>query len=119
MSDGLRLVLGLLGWVLLAAGIALTLLGCIGLIRMPDVYTRLGTAAKCAGLGASLALLGTAALAGGALGAKAALAALLLLAAGPTALHALARAAHRSGVRQWEGASGDAYLEDRSRRKEG
>jgi multicomponent Na+:H+ antiporter subunit G len=113
--DDARLLLGML---CIAVGVSFDLLGCIGLIRMPDVYNRLQASTKCVTLGTCSVLLGAAVLAGGAVAAKAFLCMIFVLIACPTAAHALARAAHRSGIRLWEGSVGDAYLEDRSRRRE-
>jgi multicomponent Na+:H+ antiporter subunit G len=113
--DGARQILGVTSIVV---GVCFDLLGCIGLIRMPDVYNRLQSSTKCVTLGTCSMLLGSALLAGGAVAAKALLCMVFVLIACPTAAHALARAAHRSGIRLWEGSVGDAYLEDRSRRRE-
>jgi len=35
------------GYVFIVAGLALDLIGCVGLIRFPDVFSRLQTTAKC------------------------------------------------------------------------
>ena len=51
MSDGLGMVVALIG-------IVFNLLGCIGLIRLPDVYNRLQAATKCVTLGTCLLLTG-------------------------------------------------------------
>jgi multicomponent Na+:H+ antiporter subunit G len=107
-----------LGLVFIAVGVSFDLLGCVGLIRLPDIYNRLQASTKCVTLGTCSVLLGAALLAGGAVAAKAFLCMAFVLIACPTAAHALGRAAHRSGIRLWEGSVGDAYLEDRSRRKE-
>jgi len=107
--------------ILITAGAALCLLGCLGLLRMPDVFGRLQVSATCLGAGTCLVLLGVALRMGvtdhpGCEGcaAKAGLCVLVVLIAGPVATHAIARAAHRAGVRQWDGAVGDEYLKDRS-----
>jgi len=118
MSDLLGDVRGILGVTFIVIGVAFDLLGCIGLIRLPDIYNRLQASTKCVTLGTCSVLLGTMLLAGGAVAAKAFLCMIFVLVACPTAAHALARAAHRSGIRLWEGSVGDAYLEDRSRRRE-
>ncbi len=107
-----------LGVALIVIGVGFDLLGCLGLIRLPDVFNRLQASTKCVTLGTCSVLLGAATLAGGAMAAKAFLCMVFVLIACPTAAHALARAAPRSGIRLWEGSVGDAYLEDRSRRKE-
>ena len=118
MNDLLGDLRGILGLMFIVVGVAFDLLGCIGLIRLPDIYNRLQASTKCVTLGTCSVLLGTMLLAGGAVAAKAFLCMIFVLVACPTAAHALARAAHRSGIRLWEGSVGDAYLEDRSRRRE-
>ena len=109
---------GFFGMAFIGVGVAFDLLGCIGLIRLPDIYNRLQASTKCVTLGTCSVLLGAMLLAGGAVAAKAFLCMVFVLVACPTAAHALARAAHRSGIRLWEGSVGDAYLEDRNRRGE-
>ncbi len=111
----------LLPEVLIVAGAVICLVGCLGLLRMPDAFTRLQVVGKCLTAGTCLILLGVAlqtgwsGLEGGVgIAIKAALCAVFLLVAGPVAVHAIARGAHRAGVRQWGGAVGDEYLQDRS-----
>ena len=111
MSDGI-------GIAVLMVGLTFNVLGCVGLIRLPDVYNRLQASTKCVTMGTCSVLLGAALIMGGAVAAKALVCMVLVVVACPTAAHALARGAHRSGIRLWEGSVGDAYLEDRSRRKE-
>jgi len=113
-----EIVRAFLGTALIVIGVLFDILGCIGLVRLPDVYNRLQAATKCVTLGTCSVLLGTALILGGGMAVKALLCAVFVLIASPTAAHAVARAAHRSGIRLWEGSVGDAYLEDRSRRGE-
>ena len=113
--EEVRQVLGLL---FIAIGVGFDMLGCLGLVRMPDVYNRLQASTKCVTMGTCSVLLGAALIMGGAVAAKALVCMVLVVVACPTAAHALARGAHRSGIRLWEGSVGDAYLEDRSRRGE-
>jgi len=88
------------GAVIIAAGLAFDLLGCVGLVRMPDVYTRLQAATKCVTLGTCLILIGAmVASGGGAFIAKGLLCIVFVLVTSPTAAHALARGAHRSGIK--------------------
>jgi len=107
-----------LGIALIVIGTAFDALGCLGLLRMPDVYNRLQAATKCVTLGTCSILLGAALILGGAMGVKAFLCMIFVLISSPVSAHALARGAHRSGIRLWEGSVGDAYLEDRNRRGE-
>ncbi len=96
----------------MAIGVLFDLFGCIGLVRLPDIYNRLQAAAKCVTLGTALILFGALALTGiGDSGVRALLCAVFILLTSPVGAHALARAAHRSGIRLWEGSVADAYKE--------
>jgi len=98
------------GLVLVGVGVAFDVAGCIGLVRLPDVYNRLQAATKCVTLGTCLVLLGAAMLADSVPGAvKALLCAAFVLVTSPTAAHALARGSHGAGVKLWEGSLCDAY----------
>ncbi len=91
-----------IGWILLAAGVAFDLFGCLGLFRLPDIYNRLQAATKCVTLGTCLILAGTAFLApDGAIVGKALLCIVFVVLTSPVGAHALARAAHRSGIALW------------------
>lgn len=92
-----------IGYILISVGVTFNLLGCIGLIRLPDVYNRLQAAAKCATLGTCSTLLGVFAIMGfGAVGVKALLAIAFILLTAPTGAQALSRAAYRSGIKAWK-----------------
>jgi multicomponent Na+:H+ antiporter subunit G len=104
---------GLVAFVLLASGLAFDLLGCIGLVRLPDVYNRLQAGTKCVTLGTFLLLFGVLVQCGfGAMGWKALLCIWFVAMTSPTAAHAIARAAHRSGVPLASGSVLDRYRED-------
>ena len=79
------------------AGTAFSVLGVLGYVRLPDVYTRLHTVGKVGVFGAVLLLLGAVAWTPLGLGKGLVLVALLLL-AGPVTAHALASAAYRVGI---------------------
>jgi multicomponent Na+:H+ antiporter subunit G len=101
--------------LLLLVGLAFNLLGCVGLIRLPDVYNRLQAATKCVTLGTCLvlaAVLVQACGSHGAMAAKAALCIVFIVVTAPTAAHALARGAHASRVKLWEKSVVDRYAED-------
>jgi len=92
-----------IGYFFLVVGVLFNLFGCIGLHRLPDVYTRLQAAAKCATLGTCGMLFGVLMINGfGPTGMKAILAMLFILLTAPTAAQALSRAAFRSGIRSWK-----------------
>lgn len=101
-----------LGIALLLVGTAFDLVGCIGLVRLPDVYNRLQAATKCVTLGTCMLLLGTVVLVDcAACSVKAILCLLFILITSPTAAHALARGAKVSGVPLWEGSVVDQWEE--------
>jgi len=88
----------------LAAGLAFDLFGCVGLVRLPDVYTRLQAATKCVTLGTCLILLGAlvgsiGTAAAGPTITKAVLCIVFVLITAPTAAHALARGAYKDGIK--------------------
>lgn len=94
----------------LASGTFFFAAGTVGILRMPDAYTRMHVAAKSDTLGAGLWLIGLAVVAGEGV---TSLKLLLLLAfiwlTSPTAAHCMARAARRAGVRP---VRGTAHLND-------
>ena len=108
---------GVLPWLasaLLLAGALIGLVGAIGVLRLPDSYTRLHAASKAGALGAALILAGVAAASEGGFALAALFAMLVLLATAPLAAHAMARAAHRAGIAPLTGALGDALAQTRA-----
>lgn len=101
-------VLSVLSSALLLLGAVLGLIGAIGVLRLPDSYTRMHSASKAGALGAALILTGVAAASAGSFALAALFAAVVLLATAPLAAHAIARAAHRAGITPQTGAVGDA-----------
>ena len=94
-------------------GIIFDLFGCIGLIRMPDIYNRLQASTKCVTLGTCSILFAVVIKYGlNAAGIKAILCIVFLLLTAPVSAHALARASHRSGVKLADGSVCDDYAED-------
>jgi multicomponent Na+:H+ antiporter subunit G len=84
----------LLGWLALLGGVAFALIGSVGLLRMPDFYTRLHAASITDTLGAGLILFGLMLQSGWTLASvKLLLILLLMWFTGPIATHALSRAA--------------------------
>ena len=89
-----------LSWVFLIVGGAFCLIGAVGLLRMPDFYTRMHAASIIDTLGAALILLGLLLQAGLTLIAvKLFMLAVLIFFTSPTATHALARAAMVRGLK--------------------
>lgn len=101
----------LLPWLaaaLILAGSLLCLLGAIGVVRLPDAYTRMHAASKAGALGAVLILAGVAAASSGEAALEAILALLVVLATAPLAAHVVARAAYRAGMEPSIGELGNA-----------
>jgi len=78
------------------------LFGCIGLVRLPDVYNRLQASTKCVTLGTCCMLLGVLISGPVNISLKAFLTIIFILITGPTAAHALSRASIKSGIKLWE-----------------
>jgi multicomponent Na+:H+ antiporter subunit G len=88
-----------LSWACLAVGGVFCVIGAIGLLRMPDFYTRMHAASVIDTLGAGFILLGLMLQSGLTLvAAKLLMVGLLIFFASPTATHALARAAMARGL---------------------
>lgn len=87
---------------LVAGSVAFSLVTLVGFVRLPDVFARAHAASKAETLGALLGL-GAAALALDDAQAilKVGVLAVFVLVTGPTAAHAIVRAAARSGARPW------------------
>ena len=86
------------------AGAFFFLAGTVGLVRLPDFYSRAHAVAKCDTVGAGAILVALAlALGVDGGGIKVLGLVVLVLVAGPMASHALARAASRTGLRPWDG----------------
>jgi len=103
-----------IGLIFILIGLAFDVFGCLGLVRLPNVYNRLQAATKCVTMGTCSILFGTFLMVGFiAAGIKALLCIIFLLLTAPVAAHAIARGAHRSGVPLWSGSVVDRYAEDR------
>ena len=88
-----------LSWACLAAGGFFCVVGALGLLRMPDFYTRMHAASVTDTLGAGLVLLGLMLQAGLTLVTiKLAMIGLLLFFSAPVAAHALTKAAMTRGL---------------------
>jgi len=100
---------------LIGIGLAFDVFGCIGLVRLPDVYNRAQAATKCVTLGTCMILLGTALWAFGeagvSMGIKAIFCAAFVLLTSPVGAHAICRGAYISGVPLWAGSVEDAFAD--------
>jgi len=89
--------------VLLTAGAAFFLAGTVGLLRFPDVYTRLHALTKADNVGLGLMVAGLALQAESwAVVGKLLLVWLLVLLAGASVAHLVAAAARQRGVKLWK-----------------
>jgi multicomponent Na+:H+ antiporter subunit G len=102
----------MISFILICIGILFNLFGCIGLIRLPDVYNRLQSATKCVTLGACSILLGVLfhfGLSG--TGIKALIAIPLIFFSATVAAHALVKGAYKAGIKLGEKSVKDDYKE--------
>jgi multicomponent Na+:H+ antiporter subunit G len=90
-------------WILLVAGGLACTVGGLGMLRMPDFYTRLHAASVSDAVGAGLILAGLLLQAESLLVAlKLGVVGLLIFFTSPAATHALARAALHRGLEPWK-----------------
>jgi multicomponent Na+:H+ antiporter subunit G len=94
----------LLANMLLVAGVTVMVLAAVGILRMPDVYTRMHAATKPASLGVGLLLAG-AALHFSDMGTttRAILTTVFVFLTIPVGAHMLGRAAYFNRVERWDG----------------
>jgi len=93
-------VIDVASWICLGVGGLACVVGALGLLRMPDLFTRMHAASLVDTVGAGFVLLGLALQAGPTLvTVKLAMIGLLIFFTSPTATHALARAALYRGVK--------------------
>ena len=96
----MSMALDVLSWILLLAGGAFCMIGALGLVRMPDFFTRMHAASVTDTLGAGLLLLGMVLQAGFTLvTVKLIVIGLLIFFTSPTSTHALAQAALARGLK--------------------
>ena len=92
----------LIAYLFLGVGGACALIGAIGILRFPDVYNRLHANTVVVVGGVIMTLFGVSILYGLSMySLKALLIALFLFITNPVGAHAIARAAHKSGVKLW------------------
>ena len=90
----------IISWLLLIGGSFFVLVGGIGILRLPDIFTRLHAAGVTDTLGMGMILLGLMVQAGFTLiTVKLILILLFMVFTGPTASHALAKAALHGGIK--------------------
>ena len=107
-------MIDVVGLIFISVGLSFDLVGCLGLVRLPDVYNRLQASTKCVTLGTCSILFGTFLIVGfTASGLKSLMCIVFLVLTSPVAAHAVARGAHRAGVKLWEKSVIDKYADDK------
>ncbi|UCG35386.1 MAG: Na+/H+ antiporter subunit G [Candidatus Omnitrophota bacterium] len=107
-------MIDIIGLIFICIGLAFDFFGCLGLVRLPDVYNRLQAATKSVTLGTCSILFGTFLVVGfTAAGLKSLMCIVFLLLTAPVAAHAVARGAHRAGVKLAKESIVDRYAEDK------
>ena len=105
----MNLIIESASWIFLVSGGIFILIGSIGLLRFPDLFTRLHAASVTETMGVGLTLIGLILQAGLSLiSIKLMLILLFLFFTGPTAVHALAKAAMHGGVKPLVPEEGDS-----------
>ncbi|QHS22841.1 Na+/H+ antiporter subunit G [Virgibacillus sp. MSP4-1] len=106
--------------VFLIIGTFITLSGSLGILRFPDVYTRLHAATKASTLGVAGVLIGAflfmyfdVEIISG----KLILGIIFILLTAPVSGHMISRAAHNTSVELWDGSIKDAYSEEKQAQK--
>ncbi|WP_027963509.1 monovalent cation/H(+) antiporter subunit G [Halalkalibacillus halophilus] len=101
--------------ILLLLGTFFSISGSLGILRFPDVYTRLHAATKAATLGVACVLLGSFIYLffdQGIISGKLLLGILFVLITAPISGHMISRAAYNSGVDLWERSEKDHLSKD-------
>ena len=98
---------------LIITGLLFNLFGCIGLLRLPDVYNRLQAATKCVTLGTWCILLALLVKYGFTeLGVKALVSIPIIFFASTVAAHSLIRGSYHYGIKLWKKTVDDKYGPD-------
>lgn len=101
--------------LLVVLGASLVVVASVGVLRLPDLYTRMHASTKPATLGVSL-IVAALAIHSGELGiaVRALLIVLFFLLTAPVAAHRLGHAAYQAGVPRWSGTVRDDLAHDRA-----
>lgn len=103
----------IIGMVFIVVGLVFDFFGCLGLVRLPDIYNRLQASTKCVTFGTCSILFGAFLMLGvTAAGIKTLFCIIFLVLTAPVSAHALARGAHKAGVKLWPKSVIDRYEED-------
>ena len=105
----------LMGKILIYMGLFFDFVGCLGLVRFPDVYNRLQASTKCVTFGTCSILFGTFLMMGPSpTGIKALLCLFFLILTAPAGAHAIAKGSQKAKVSLWEGNVVNQYKEEGS-----
>ena len=103
----------LIAEILIFIGLFFDFVGCLGLVRFPDVYNRLQASTKCVTFGTCSILLGTFLIMGfSPTGIKALLCISFVVLTAPAGAHAIACGSQKAGVKLWEKSVCNHYGED-------
>lgn len=104
----------IIAYILLGIGSACAVIGAIGIVRFPDFYNRVHANTVAVVGGAMLSMLAAGILGGlSVFTIKAIVIALFIFLSNPVSAHALARAAHKSGVKLWDKSVVDKLKEEK------
>jgi multicomponent Na+:H+ antiporter subunit G len=99
--------------IMIGIGLLFSLLGCLGLIRLPDIYNRLQAATKCVTLGACCIMISLVIRYGfNESGIKGLFAIPVLFFTSTVGAHALIRGSHIFGIKLWDKSIIDDYEAD-------
>ena len=104
----------IIAYILLGIGAFCAIVGSIGIVRFPDVYNRIHANTVVVVGGAIVMLLGASVLEGlSSYTLKILIIALFIFLTNPVSAHAIARAAHKSGVKLWRRSVVDKLEEEK------
>ncbi|MCB1423364.1 MAG: monovalent cation/H(+) antiporter subunit G [Nitratireductor sp.] len=102
------MIIEVVAGILVIVGAFFALVAAVGLIRLPDVYSRMHAASKAGTVGSGLMMIALAVISADGSTAIRALAGLLFfILTAPIAAHLLARAAYKVGYPLWSGSVAD------------
>lgn len=104
--------------LLIVIGALFALVASIGLLRLPDVYSRMHAASKAGTVGSSLMMIALAVIAADFGIAMRALAGVLFfIMTAPIAAHLLARSSYLTGYRLWQGSIADEMARKNTKKR--
>jgi multicomponent Na+:H+ antiporter subunit G len=107
-------VIEFVAYALLGIGSACALIGALGIVRFPDVYNRIHANTVVVVGGAMLMMIGAGIIEGTTIFTlKALMIAIFIFLTNPVSAHAIARAAHKSGVKLWRQSVVDKLKEEK------